>query len=73
MGKSLDSYVTLGRSGLRVSPLCLGTMTFGNEWGWGSVSGLDQRRHRTTTMVRSANLRPTGERNVWSHSNRSEW
>src|SRR5918993_2426808 len=33
---SLDRYVTLGRSGLRVSPLCLGTMTFGEEWGWGS-------------------------------------
>lgn len=26
----------LGRSGLRVSELCLGTMTFGTEWGWGS-------------------------------------
>lgn len=25
----------LGRSGLRVSRLCLGTMTFGTEWGWG--------------------------------------
>jgi aryl-alcohol dehydrogenase-like predicted oxidoreductase len=36
MSKSLNDYVTLGRSGLRVSPLCLGTMTFGNEWGWGS-------------------------------------
>jgi aryl-alcohol dehydrogenase-like predicted oxidoreductase len=36
MSKSLDAYVTLGRSGLRVSPLCLGTMTFGTEWGWGS-------------------------------------
>ncbi len=33
---SLDHYVTLGRSGLRVSPLCLGAMTFGQEWGWGS-------------------------------------
>jgi aryl-alcohol dehydrogenase-like predicted oxidoreductase len=33
---SLDSYVTLGRSGLRVSPLTLGTMTFGEDWGWGS-------------------------------------
>jgi aryl-alcohol dehydrogenase-like predicted oxidoreductase len=32
----LNEYVTLGRSGLRVSPLCLGTMTFGTEWGWGS-------------------------------------
>jgi aryl-alcohol dehydrogenase-like predicted oxidoreductase len=33
---ALNSYVTLGRSGLRVSPLCLGTMTFGEEWGWGA-------------------------------------
>jgi aryl-alcohol dehydrogenase-like predicted oxidoreductase len=32
----LDEYVTLGRSGLRVSRLCLGAMTFGNEWGFGS-------------------------------------
>jgi aryl-alcohol dehydrogenase-like predicted oxidoreductase len=29
-------YHLLGRSGLRVSELCLGTMTFGTEWGWGS-------------------------------------
>jgi aryl-alcohol dehydrogenase-like predicted oxidoreductase len=34
---ALDHYVTLGRSGLRVSPLCLGAMTFGEEWGWGST------------------------------------
>jgi aryl-alcohol dehydrogenase-like predicted oxidoreductase len=33
---SLDHYVTLGRSGLRVSPLCLGTMTFGEDFGWGA-------------------------------------
>jgi aryl-alcohol dehydrogenase-like predicted oxidoreductase len=33
---SLTNYSLLGRSGLRVSPLCLGTMTFGTEWGWGS-------------------------------------
>jgi aryl-alcohol dehydrogenase-like predicted oxidoreductase len=32
----LNHYVTLGRSGLRVSPLCLGAMTFGMDWGWGS-------------------------------------
>jgi aryl-alcohol dehydrogenase-like predicted oxidoreductase len=32
----LDHYVTLGRSGLRVSPLCLGAMTFGEDLGWGS-------------------------------------
>jgi aryl-alcohol dehydrogenase-like predicted oxidoreductase len=29
-------YKLLGHSGLRVSELCLGTMTFGKEWGWGS-------------------------------------
>ncbi|RJS27448.1 aldo/keto reductase [Corallococcus sp. H22C18031201] len=34
--ESLSRYHLLGRSGLRVSPLCLGTMTFGTEWGWGS-------------------------------------
>jgi aryl-alcohol dehydrogenase-like predicted oxidoreductase len=33
---SMNTYVTLGRSGLKVSPLCLGTMTFGTEWGWGN-------------------------------------
>src|SRR6185436_6530983 len=32
----LDHYVTLGRSGLRVSPFCLGAMTFGEDWGFGS-------------------------------------
>ena len=29
-------YRILGRSGLRVSELCLGTMTFGSDWGWGA-------------------------------------
>ena len=37
---SLKDYVTLGRSGLRVSPLCLGTMTFGTEWGWGTEESI---------------------------------
>jgi aryl-alcohol dehydrogenase-like predicted oxidoreductase len=32
---SIAQYHLLGRSGLRVSPLCLGTMTFGNEAGFG--------------------------------------
>jgi len=31
-----EMYYTLGRSGLRVSRLALGTMTFGTDWGWGS-------------------------------------
>jgi aryl-alcohol dehydrogenase-like predicted oxidoreductase len=29
-------YRLLGRSGLRVSELALGTMTFGEDWGWGA-------------------------------------
>ena len=29
-------YKLLGNSGLRVSELCLGTMTFGQDWGWGA-------------------------------------
>lgn len=29
-------YKLLGGSGLRVSELCLGTMTFGDDWGWGA-------------------------------------
>ena len=29
-------YKLLGKSGLRVSEICLGTMTFGEEWEWGA-------------------------------------
>jgi aryl-alcohol dehydrogenase-like predicted oxidoreductase len=29
-------YDFVGQSGLRVSELCLGTMTFGEDWGWGA-------------------------------------
>lgn len=38
----LNDYRTLGRSGLRVSPLCLGTMTFGTEWGWGTEENVSR-------------------------------
>ncbi len=30
------NYKLLGESGLRVSELSLGAMTFGEEWGWGA-------------------------------------
>lgn len=29
-------YTYLGGTGLKVSELSLGTMTFGTEWGWGA-------------------------------------
>jgi len=32
---ALSDYLTIGNSGLRVSPFCLGAMTFGEDWGWG--------------------------------------
>jgi aryl-alcohol dehydrogenase-like predicted oxidoreductase len=36
-------YKLLGHSGLRVSELALGTMTFGEEWGWGAPK--DESQH----------------------------
>jgi aryl-alcohol dehydrogenase-like predicted oxidoreductase len=36
-------YKLLGRSGLRVSELCLGTMTFGKDWDWGATKGESQK------------------------------
>jgi len=38
----MHEYTTLGRSGLLVSPLCLGTMTFGTEWGWGAEENVSR-------------------------------
>lgn len=40
---TLTDYKLLGRSGLRVSPLSLGTMTFGPDWGWGADSNEARR------------------------------
>jgi len=36
-------YKLLGHSGLRVSELCLGTMTFGETWGWGASKAESQK------------------------------
>ena len=36
-------YKLLGTSGLRVSELCLGTMTFGEDWGWGASEAESRR------------------------------
>jgi len=36
-------YKLLGRSGLRVSELCLGTMTFGEDWGWGASHAVSRQ------------------------------
>lgn len=36
-------YKLLGKSGLRVSEVCLGTMTFGEDWGWGASRETSQK------------------------------
>lgn len=36
-------YKLLGKTGLKVSELCLGTMTFGEDWGWGSSKDESRR------------------------------
>ena len=51
----LDDYRLLGRSGLKVSPLALGTMTFGTEWGWGAAES-DARDIFDTYVDRGGNF-----------------
>lgn len=57
----LNHFVTLGRSGLRVSPYCLGTMTFGEDFGWGaspeeSFAMFDEYRNRGSRVVYFKNI-----------------
>src|SRR6266852_9051438 len=37
-------YTLLGNSGLRVSEVALGTMTFGTDWGWGAPADESARQ-----------------------------
>jgi aryl-alcohol dehydrogenase-like predicted oxidoreductase len=59
---ALNEYVLLGRSGLRVSPVCLGTMTFGDQWGFGvnkeeSKKVFDLYRSKGGNFYDTANVR----------------
>ena len=54
-------YKLLGRSGLRVSELCLGTMTFGTEWGWGADKAESQKIF-DTYAARGGNFVDTANR-----------
>jgi aryl-alcohol dehydrogenase-like predicted oxidoreductase len=40
-------YRLLGKSGLRVSEAALGTMTFGEEWGWGAAKDEARKVYET--------------------------
>src|SRR5215471_8482230 len=59
------NYRLLGRSGLRVSELSLGTMTFGEEWGWGAPKDdarkiYDAYRDAGGNFIDTANLYTNG-------------
>jgi aryl-alcohol dehydrogenase-like predicted oxidoreductase len=59
--ESFVRYKLLGRSGLRVSELCLGTMTFGEEWGWGA-SKEESRRIFDAYVERGGNFLDTANK-----------
>src|SRR4030081_3551242 len=63
----LDHYITLGRSGLRVSPLCLGSMTFGEDLGWGG-SVTDSETMIATYLERGGNFIDTANVYTDGHS-----
>ena len=44
------NYNLLGKSGLRVCELALGTMTFGEDWGWGA--NMDESRKYVRRVCR---------------------
>ena len=66
---SLDTYRLLGRSGLRVSPLALGTMTFGTDWGWGTDEK-EARRIFDTYVDRGGNFIDTANQYTGGTSER---
>jgi aryl-alcohol dehydrogenase-like predicted oxidoreductase len=74
----LNHYVTLGRSGLRVSPICLGAMTFGEDLGWGSsekesANIIDRFRDLGGNFIDTANVYTRGhsEKIIGDHLGRS--
>ncbi|WP_454848646.1 aldo/keto reductase [Rhizobium binxianense] len=66
---SLDSYRLLGRSGLRVSPLSLGAMTFGTDWGWGTEEA-EARRIFDAYVDRGGNFIDTANQYTGGSSGR---
>src|ERR1700720_1604148 len=58
-------YRLLGRSGLRVSEFALGTMTFGEDWGWGAPKDEAQKvynafRESGGNFIDTANIYTNG-------------
>jgi len=66
MADKLENYRLLGRSGLRVSPLAFGTMTFGVKGSWGSSDEeaarmIDHYVDRGGNFIDTANFYAQGE------------
>ena len=59
------NYRLLGHSGLRVSDLALGTMTFGVEWGWGAAK---EEAKRIYDVYRAAGGNFIDTANVYTNS-----
>src|SRR2546428_3272681 len=58
-------YRLLGNSGLRVSEAALGTMTFGEDWGWGTAKDEARRvydafREAGGNFIDTANMYTNG-------------
>ena len=67
---SLDHYVTLGRSGLRVSPFALGAMTFGVDPGGAGCSVEESERILETYLDLGGNFIDTANFYTNTHSER---
>ncbi|MET4427218.1 aldo/keto reductase [Mycolicibacterium sp. 624] len=65
---SLDHYVTLGRSGLRVSPFALGAMTFGTDPGGAGSTVEESERVLSTYLDLGGNLIDTANFYTNGHS-----
>ena len=65
---ALDQYVTLGRSGLRVSPFALGAMTFGEDPGGAGTSVEESRRILDTYLDLGGNFVDTANFYTNGHS-----
>ncbi|MEV6240109.1 aldo/keto reductase [Lentzea sp. NPDC051838] len=64
----LDHYVTLGRSGLRVSPFALGAMTFGEDPGAAGCSVEESEKILATYLDRGGNFIDTANFYTNGHS-----
>jgi aryl-alcohol dehydrogenase-like predicted oxidoreductase len=64
---ALDSYVSLGRSGLKVSPFCLGAMNFGGDGGMG-CSVAESGKILQTYLGRGGNFIDTANLYTNGHS-----